>query len=120
MGRIRVLEHNDVTNRTRIESLENWVGRQGEAIEEFNEKLSTMDLNGVIIKESLEIKSLRERIVKLEIEKKTGSSITSAKVSKPIDKNIKESGNKKQKSITCEECGKEFSRNCDFENHLEG
>ena len=70
--RIRIVEHNDVTNRTRIESLDNWVGRQGEAIEELNEKLSTMDLNGVIIIESLEIKSLKKRVVELEIENKTG------------------------------------------------
>ena len=117
--RIKVVEHNDVTNRTRIESLENWVGSQGDVIKELSEKLATMDLNGVIIEESNTIKALRERIVDLEIDKRTASSVTTAKNSKTIDTNLKESGNRKPKSAKCEECGKEFSRNCDFENHLE-
>ena len=117
--RIKHVEHNDVTNRTRIESLENWVVSQGEVIKELSEKLAKMDLNGVIIKESNEIKALRERIVNLEIDKRPVSTITSAKNSKTIDKNLEENGNRKQKSTKCEECGREFSRNCDFENHLE-
>ena len=117
--RIKVAEHNDVTNRTRIESLDNWVGSQVEVIKELSEKLATMDQNGVIVKESNQIKALRERIVDLEIDKRTVSSVSTAKNSKTIDINVKESGNRKQKSTKCEECGREFSRNCDLENHLE-
>ena len=59
--RIKDIEHKDITHQTRIESLENWVLKQGEDINLLNEKLEAMDLNGAIVKESLEIEVMKKK-----------------------------------------------------------
>ena len=63
--RIKALECNNLTNRNRIEALENWVVKQDELITVLDGKLSTMDQSGVIIKEGIELKEIKKRIVSL-------------------------------------------------------
>lgn len=60
--KIKTLEHNEITNKTRIESLENWVVCQGDLIKTLDEKLTVLDKNGVVIKESAEIGTLKSKI----------------------------------------------------------
>ena len=113
--RIEEAECKDVTNRTRIEALENWVLKQDDLIKDLNKKLDTMDANGAIIQESSEIETIKKQIVSLEIDMKSDKS---AKSSRKNDE--QEIGNNtRSKSVKCEDCGRLFSRNCDFEEHLE-
>ena len=77
--RIKAIEHNDITNQTRLTSLENWVIKQGEVIEEVKERLSPMDVNDAIVKESKEIEAMQKKIVSLEIKASTATKPTESK-----------------------------------------
>ena len=63
--RIKAIEHNNFMNQTRTEALENWVLKQGENIDKLSDKLSTMDVNGAIIKE---IEALKKKVLSREME----------------------------------------------------
>ena len=60
---IKQLEHSDITNKVRIESLESWILKQAYSIKNLDEKLEPMDKTGAFIKESKE--DIKENI-KLE------------------------------------------------------
>ena len=107
-NRIRSIEHANITNEARSESLDNWVLKQGNAITDVNDKLTTMDVNGAVIKESNEIKSMMKIIKSFEVQTRS-----------IISESPKIKAKEQAKPISCEECNEEFSRNCDFENHLE-
>ena len=116
-NRIKVVEHNDLTNRTRIESLENWVVTQGEVIEELRGKLLQLDLNGVILKESKEVDNLKKKVASLDIDLK----LVKNKSQKGTDQKEITGQNKETKSKpkACKECGKSFIKNHQLEKHLE-
>ena len=119
--KIKTLEDNEITNKTRIESLENWVVCQGDLIKTLDEKLSVLDNNGVVIKESAEIGTLKSKVNSLESEISSAKSFKASheveelrrKVSE-IERKSSEKGGKK-----CKECGKIFYKNSDFEKHME-
>ena len=66
---------------------ENWIFKQHDRIEDLNQKVSRMVENGVIIKESSESKSLRKKVLGIEIDvdnlkKKTTQRIRSQSIQK--------------------------------------
>ena len=69
--KLKVVEHENITNQTRIESLENWVLKQNETILDLNDKLIAMDENGVVLKERKEVKKLNKKFISSEIEMKS-------------------------------------------------
>ena len=112
-NKLKVVEHENITNQTRIESLENWVLKQNETILDLNDKLTTMDENGVVLKESKEVEKLSNKLISLEIEMKSLQRTPQvAKIN--IDKAKAMTKYKK-----CKDCNKEFTRNSDLEKHLE-
>ena len=60
--RLKVLEHESITSKTRVESLENWVLRKDCLINKLNCKLSKLDENGVILKGSEEVQYLTRKV----------------------------------------------------------
>ena len=76
--------------------------------------LSTMDEHGAIIKESSEIDAIKKRIVGIEIESNSLKSTLKAKKTEESQSRSKPP----PKPKICEECGEQFTRNCDFETHL--
>ena len=59
--RISLLEHENVSDKARIESLENWVLKQDEQIKELEIRLMDMDENGVILKENKTLETLNKK-----------------------------------------------------------
>ena len=110
--KIRELEHENVTNKLRIEALDNWVLQQNEVISVLNDKLSTMDDNGAIIQESSEIEAIKKKIISLEIDSRSVRA-------SPNSRNERSKDKVQTKPKSCEDCGQSFSRNCDFEKHLD-
>ena len=121
--RIKSLEHNNITNKTRIESLENWVVSQSDLINMLDEKLSAIDKNGVIIKENIEIETLKTKISSLESDNSTSKNCKVNSDVKELRKKISVIELNLEKRVDlrkkCKECGKVFIRNSDFERHME-
>ena len=108
---IKLLEHSDTTSKMRLESLENWVLRQGDSIINLDEKLSILDVNGAIIEESKEIKEMNKKIVELDL-KVNQVRVPSGK------ENLVSKDKPSCRSTKCKDCNIEFIRNCDLEKHL--
>ena len=106
------LEHQNVTNKARIEALENWVLKQNDAIVDLSEKLSCLDENGFIIKESSDVLTLKKRIGSIEIDLNSlkRTSMKRNESSKPLDSN--------KRSKKCNECDNRFTQNFEMENHM--
>ena len=114
--KLKLLEHNDISIKARIESLENWVLNQGDSIYKLDEKLGMMDKNRLIIKESKDIIDLKKKVSKIE------------NVVQKIENNVKEvnsikKGNPDQvvgrsKSKSCKECNETFKMNFELEQHM--
>ena len=64
--KVKLLEHEQVTNKSRIEALENWVLKQNDLILELEQNLTKVDQNGVI--ENVEMENVKKKIVSLEID----------------------------------------------------
>ena len=64
--KIKLLSRDNVTNNVRIEMLENWVQKQGKVIKNLDDKLATLDKNGVIFKENEEIDIIQRKLSSLE------------------------------------------------------
>ena len=114
--RIKTIEHEEISIKTRIDSLENWVLKQNEQISDLNEKLSSMDNNGVILKETKEIQNLKKQIISLEIDINT---VKNSRTFNHPQEQICVKTVPSSKAISCKECGKMFKRNCDLEKHVE-
>ena len=114
--KMKLLSSENVTNNVRIEMLENWVQKQGEVIKKLDDKLATLDKNGVIFKENEEIQTIQKKM--LSLEEDLGSlkvmNTKSKKSNTKIDQTFQNS-----KSTKCSQCEETFSRNCDLENHFE-
>ena len=104
--RVKAMEREDLTNKAKIEYLENWVIKQNDAIEELSKK---QDEKEVFAKESNADEKLKEKVNGLENE-----------ISRLKKENActKESLNPKNK-IKCDECGLTFFKTCELELHLE-
>ena len=109
-ARVKILEHEKVSNAARIEALENWVLKQDDQITKVKDKLSTMDVNGAIIKENKDIDDLKMKITSVEIDMVTVKARNHG-ASKNQEKNM----NLKK----CDICSESFTRNCDLETHLD-
>ena len=111
-ARSKDLEHQNVTSKARIEALENWVLKQNDVIVELSEKLSRLDENGFLIKESSDVLTLKKRIGGLEIDfnslKRTSMKINES--SKPLTVN--------KHSKKCNECDDRFTQNFEMESHM--
>ena len=62
-NKVKSLEVENLTNRSRIESLENWILKQDESIKELEENLQRLDRNGVVIKENSDITNLKKKFI---------------------------------------------------------
>ena len=110
--KMKELEHENITNKSRLESLENWVLNHYKLINHLREQLERFDESGTTLKESKAVEELQKRITSLEMNSKQ------ARV--PQTERTVEEPKKKpsSKSKKCDVCRKEFLRNCDLEHHL--
>ena len=58
--KVRDLQREDCTNKAKIEYLENWVIKQNNTLEELSEKITRLDENGFLVKESGNIEYLKK------------------------------------------------------------
>ena len=72
---IKAHDHKNITNTLRIEALENWVMKQHDTIEILNVKLSMMDVNCAIVKESNALQALDKRILSLEVDSRSVNTL---------------------------------------------
>ena len=84
------IEHENRTNKLRLESLEDWVMKQNESIKDLDNKIE------------VEAKKLKEQV-------NENVQNTSTSPSHELPKSV----------FKCKECGKTFSKNCQLEDHLE-
>ena len=59
-GRIKQVEQGSLSDKIRIESLENWVLKQCDEIKVLNEIVSRMDKDGVVIEENKELEKVKK------------------------------------------------------------
>ena len=111
-ARSKDLEHQNVTNKARIEALENWVLKRNDAIVELSEKLSRLDENGVLIKESSDVLTFKKRIGSIEID------LNSLKLTSMKTNGSSKSVNINKQSKKCNECDTRFTQNFEMENHM--
>ena len=89
-ARVKTLEHEDPTNKAKIEYLENWVLKQNKSIDDLTEKLGRLDKNGVLAKESDDIKALEKKVVGIEIKVTSlkNSPFKKKDKTEPLDTNL--------------------------------
>ena len=110
--RAKSVEEVNKTLNTRVESLESWNTKLSE---ELNKVADTLDANGVIVKESGEIKVLKKKLIDLETE------IDGLKLRKTRNETSDKSGKEvvaKGIEKKCNACDLTFKTNSDFENHM--
>ena len=95
--KIEQLQHSDISTKARLESLESWVIRQGDSINQLDEQLGVMDKTGAIVKETKDIKELKGKMSKLE------NDVQHVKLSFP-KKNAVEAEKKVIQPMKCKEC----------------
>ena len=61
------MEVENVTNKNRIESLEDWASKQDKALKDLEIKVQSLDSNGVMVEENQELTNLKKKVVCLEI-----------------------------------------------------
>ena len=108
--KMKTLEQENITNKVKMEHLENWIVKQNDLIEDLNQKVSRMDENGVIIKESSESESLRKKVWGIEIDVDNLKKKKIKEKPKPI--------NSKVHVKKCAECETTFLKNSDLEKHV--
>ena len=118
-NRVKSLEVENTTNRSRIEALENWILKHDEKINNLNAALQRLDKNGVIIEENLELVDLKKKVISIEV------NISGLKISRQERLTNPDSirlttDTESQKSFMqkCKVCDKRFNKNSDFENHM--
>ena len=106
------MESEILSNRAKIENLENWVIKQNKSIEDLDQKLSRLDKNGILVKESSDTESLHKKVIGIEIDfnflKK--SSLKKNEKMEPL--------NPKTNAKKCNACDTVFSKNSDLEKHV--
>ena len=104
--RINAMEREDLTNKAKIEYLENWVIKQNDAIEEISKKLNEKE---VFAKECNAVEKLKKKVDGIENE------MSCLKRGNPFTKEIQNP----KTEIKCDECGLTFFKTCELELHLE-
>ena len=100
--KIKELEHKNITNKSRLESLENWVLDQYKLINHLKEQLERMDESGAVLKESKAVEELQKRMTSLEIDLKQARL-------PQTERTVEETKMKpSSKSKKCDVCSKEF------------
>ena len=89
--RIKQLECEEISTKTRIEAVENWVLSQSDSVKTLSEHVTEID------KTLVDLKKDHETVTEEKENEKPG----------------------KKEVIYCKECDKSFERNCDFEKHIE-
>ena len=109
-GRIKSVEQKILTDKLRIESLDNWVLQQDAKIQKLSEKESHLDIN----KEQKEFKDLQERILSIE------SDMINARVDrrKNDEYDLKKDDAKKYVFLKCEHCEEKFTKAIEVETHM--
>ena len=111
-AQVKTLTNEDRTNKAKIESLENWVMKQDDAIKKLDEKLTRLDENGVFVKESNEMETIKKKLISVEID------ISSMKMQTRREKEGAGVNRTKKNYIKCKKCSKQFEKNSDFEKHM--
>ena len=112
-NKVKALEIENITQKSRIESLENWILKQDVSIKDLDEKLHRFDKDGTILKESVEVTEIKKKVVSLELDISALKVTRQEILSKPDSSEAKKSLMKK-----CNLCDETFARNSDFENHM--
>ena len=102
-NKMKDVEKDNLTNKFRIDSLENWVLSQEKSIKDLDEKLSLSENGNVMNNDDGNFEELRVKIVQIE---KDLAKVDDKK------KNI-------ATTIKCKECGKAFAKTFQLEKHLE-
>lgn len=119
--KVRDLQREDCTNKAKIEYLENWVIKQNNTLEELSEKITRLDENGFLVKESGNIEYLKKKVTNVEID--VGNKISKFEITLrqvQADRRIPANKNPHKKpNIKCAECEETFTKTCDLELHME-
>ena len=116
-GRIKQVEQGSLSDKIRIESLENWVLKQCDEIKVLNEIVSRMDKDGVVIEENEELEKVKKKIIGVEIDIETLKVLKNRIVK---DNSEEPRASERKVSIKCDECGETFIQACHLEEHMEG
>ena len=113
--KVKHLEHEKVTDQSRIEALENWVLKQNDKICELEQNIVRVDKNGVLEKENADIEDFKKRISSLEIDFRNARDKANVKVISPAE-TVRSTETVTKKS--CKECNRNFFKTCDLEKHM--
>ena len=102
--RIKQLEHSDITNKARLESLESWVLKQADSINKLNDKLGVM--------ESKDIVDLNVKVLKIE------NDLQHVKLSSAENGALEVEKKRLSQPRKCKECDEIFSKNVEEEQHM--
>ena len=92
--------------------LETWVIKQHDLIEDMSQKFSSLDKDGIMIKDSNETESLRKKVLGMEID------VDDLKKSSRKDRENAKPFSPKLHEKKCTECEKAFTKNSDLEAHM--
>ena len=100
--RMKAIKCEVLTNKTKIEYLENWVISQNDTIEDLRKKLGNVDEEDLSTK-NIEVDTLKKKVEVIENE----------------ICHLKTTSNSTENVIKCEECDKTFTKTYQLELHLE-
>ena len=112
--RVDTLEKENISNKARIESLENWNTKQADEMKKLMKNIEVLDQNVGIGKETEDLTILNKKISLVEVE------VTNLKSSKHFQsQKSKVNENDVRKTRTfCSVCSETFEKNSDLEMHL--
>ena len=93
--KLESLEHENRTNKLRIDSLGNWVVKQSEVIKYLEAKVNALD------ETQPNVDTLNQRVIDLEA------------------KSVEQILRKPKPTKKCDECGEIFHENCELEEHMD-
>lgn len=118
-NRMKSLEIENTTNKSRIEALENWILKHDERVKHLDEALKRLDKNGVVIEDNKEIVDLKKKVIGLELD------ISGLKMSRQERLSNQDSSrlatkkdNQKTFMKKCKLCDEKFTKNSDLEHHM--
>ena len=60
---MKILKQENITNKVKINYLENWVIKQHDLIEDLNQKVSRPEKNGILFKETSDSQNLHTEVL---------------------------------------------------------
>ena len=111
------LEQENKTSKVRVESLEHWMNKQGSQILELDEKLETLDKDGIVVKENKELSDIKKKLISLEYDILGMKSRNSAG-------SIQQNSERRSQHVvaeakkSCQFCARTFVKNSDLERHV--